>query len=320
MRIQGADGQVTFSFSWMRWHSSWTAQWCTSCPWTWSSARSTATWWTKLSANFGSEQPAPDGWWACSQVHHVKHGVVPAIKPWKMEVEDPGQWEAQVSFGDWKASNSKNYAKSSLATRFWRSLWSWWWSWRSKVALERWSTLPNHQNLTCHPSFVYQLWRFCCNCRGQPWFVSIRDSSAPRVPSQRTWWRSTCMVWIRCYNNTKQGLRFRLLKDESGCFRTSKLKEYPPAMCRALACSFSEALQECHVCAEDMPEEFLAICKELEISSYGDTFGPDFAGWRWSQPFSGPVLNSYCLAAAIPASTRKEEKKMFLLYRHDVSV
>lgn len=67
-------------------------------------------------------------------------------------------------------------------------------------------------------------------------------------------------------------------KDESGRFRASKLKEYPPAMCRALACSFCEALHACQVCAEDMPEGFLAICKELEVSSYGDTFGPDFAG------------------------------------------
>ena len=67
-------------------------------------------------------------------------------------------------------------------------------------------------------------------------------------------------------------------KDERGCFRTSKLKEYPPAMCRALACSFCEALLECRVCAEDVSEEFITICKELEISSYGDTFGPDFAG------------------------------------------
>ena len=45
-----------------------------------------------------------------------------------------------------------------------------------------------------------------------------------------------------------------------------------------MACSFCEALQECQVCADDMPEGFLAICKELEVSSYGDTFRPDFAG------------------------------------------
>lgn len=67
-------------------------------------------------------------------------------------------------------------------------------------------------------------------------------------------------------------------KDESGGFRTSKLKEYPPAMCRALACSFCEALRVCQVCADDVTDGFLATCKELEVSSYSDTFGPDFAG------------------------------------------
>ena len=68
-------------------------------------------------------------------------------------------------------------------------------------------------------------------------------------------------------------------KDDCGQYLTGRLKEYPPAMCRALAQKFCEELRSCHVqCSADMPATFLDICHALENTDYGDSFGPDYAG------------------------------------------
>lgn len=68
-------------------------------------------------------------------------------------------------------------------------------------------------------------------------------------------------------------------KDAEGNYLTSRLKEYPPAMCRALAMKFCSAAAVCHVgCTDDMSAEFLQICREMEVTHYGHTFGPDYAG------------------------------------------
>ncbi len=68
-------------------------------------------------------------------------------------------------------------------------------------------------------------------------------------------------------------------KDDCGQYLTGRLKEYPPAMCRALAQKFCEELRSCHVqCSVDMPATFLDTCHALETTDYGDSFGPDFAG------------------------------------------
>ena len=68
-------------------------------------------------------------------------------------------------------------------------------------------------------------------------------------------------------------------KDDSGQYLTGRLKEYPPAMCRALAQQFCVALRQCHVqCSVDMPDDFLNTCRSLETTDYGENYGPDFAG------------------------------------------
>ena len=65
-----------------------------------------------------------------------------------------------------------------------------------------------------------------------------------------------------------------------GAFRTTRLKEYPPALCGGLAqcivaaiCTDSAADFESHV-----PEPFLAQCRHMVCTEYGHHLGPDFAG------------------------------------------
>ena len=65
--------------------------------------------------------------------------------------------------------------------------------------------------------------------------------------------------------------------DAEGRFRTAKLKEYPPAMCRALAGGFlhyfplgpQEDLQS-------LPETFLFRCRSLHCTKMGDAIGADY--------------------------------------------
>lgn len=33
-----------------------------------------------------------------------------------------------------------------------------------------------------------------------------------------------------------------------------------------------------YICTNDMSAEFLTICREMEVTHYGHTFGPDYAG------------------------------------------
>ena len=64
----------------------------------------------------------------------------------------------------------------------------------------------------------------------------------------------------------------------AGEFQTSSLKEYPPALCRALALAFSDHIAEVPSSEEtSINAAFLARCKELTCTEYGDKTGHDFA-------------------------------------------
>ena len=68
-------------------------------------------------------------------------------------------------------------------------------------------------------------------------------------------------------------------RDSEGNFMTSRLKEYPPAMCRALAEGFYHSLEVCCVqCKEEISDEFLSTCKLMEVTAWGQHYGPDYAG------------------------------------------
>ena len=66
--------------------------------------------------------------------------------------------------------------------------------------------------------------------------------------------------------------------DSSGAWRTGVLKEYPPAMSRALAVSFVASLQKRPFVDEGPQDEsFVQICRRMQVSTYGDCYGADFA-------------------------------------------
>lgn len=61
-------------------------------------------------------------------------------------------------------------------------------------------------------------------------------------------------------------------RDGEGAWQTPKLKEYPPAMSRALATSFVKTLSSCPFGESVQMEE------AMDIKSYGAKIGRDFAG------------------------------------------
>ena len=97
-------------------------------------------------------------------------------------------------------------------------------------------------------------------------------------------------------------------RDSCGHWRTSGLKEYPPALCRALACSFSLAILRCppddqaHICSE-----FWATCKSMILNDYGQHIGPDWAGRRWIQ-------RPCCFAATQRPCVLAVKKYMWCVY------
>lgn len=68
--------------------------------------------------------------------------------------------------------------------------------------------------------------------------------------------------------------------DEQGQFRTAKLKEYPPALCKALAEGFfshfpsSEEVMK----APSLPTDFVERCKQMTCSAMGTRIGADYVG------------------------------------------
>ena len=67
--------------------------------------------------------------------------------------------------------------------------------------------------------------------------------------------------------------------DESGSWRTSPLKEYPPAMCGAVAEVLTRTINSFPVCsAQDPPTSELALWTKLCATHYGQHIGADYAG------------------------------------------
>lgn len=67
--------------------------------------------------------------------------------------------------------------------------------------------------------------------------------------------------------------------DDAGVYKTAGLKEYPPAMCAALAHAFFMALQAQPVMetAQHIPSAFLDMCISMTSHDFGDAYGPDCA-------------------------------------------
>lgn len=66
-------------------------------------------------------------------------------------------------------------------------------------------------------------------------------------------------------------------KDDQGQFRTAHLKEYPPALCAALAETTWNAT--CIVPSDEkvqLPADFREVCQRLTITDFGEYLGPDF--------------------------------------------
>ena len=66
-----------------------------------------------------------------------------------------------------------------------------------------------------------------------------------------------------------------------GQWATSKLKEYPPALCFAFAKCFFTHLKSVPISTDSaQAETFLSKCQSLLVQHFSDHFGKDFAGWR----------------------------------------
>lgn len=68
-------------------------------------------------------------------------------------------------------------------------------------------------------------------------------------------------------------------KTSDGKWRTAGLKEYPPSMCRSIAQSFFTAVsaRPSEPTASEPSEAFLARCKDLVQTEYGEQLGQDYA-------------------------------------------
>eukprot|EP00435_Cladocopium_sp_Y103_P026280 s10_g6.t1 len=74
-------------------------------------------------------------------------------------------------------------------------------------------------------------------------------------------------------------LRSSIGKLGDGTFATSRLKEYPPAMCMSIARTFDFVIRaEPIVEQERQLNEFLNLCAPLFVQSFGTHFGQDYAG------------------------------------------
>lgn len=68
-------------------------------------------------------------------------------------------------------------------------------------------------------------------------------------------------------------------KAEDGSWRTAPLKEYPPAMNRALATSFCQWFHDHAPCIEaQVDPDFLQRCHAMDCRIFGNFIGPDFGG------------------------------------------
>ena len=67
--------------------------------------------------------------------------------------------------------------------------------------------------------------------------------------------------------------------DNSGQWATAKLKEYPPALCGGLSEAFF-AVHRAHATSTALgfSHEFHSRCSHMEVTSFGDVIGRDYAG------------------------------------------
>ena len=89
------------------------------------------------------------------------------------------------------------------------------------------------------------------------------------------------MIQLHRHKIRKELPRARAVGQTSeGHWKTSVLKEYPPAMCQALACTFIEALDRCPIDpdAPEPPPCFMECCAKMECTEYSTVLGHDFAG------------------------------------------
>lgn len=101
---------------------------------------------------------------------------------------------------------------------------------------------------------------------------AIPDGLRPHAPHLR----AHLLRWQLCSELPKNS---SIGKDSGGIWATSRLKEYPPAMCGALAAGLLDAIGSApsdptHV----VPDDFSKTCHSLLCSDFGEFFGPDFAG------------------------------------------
>eukprot|EP00435_Cladocopium_sp_Y103_P050288 s1539_g15.t1 len=68
-------------------------------------------------------------------------------------------------------------------------------------------------------------------------------------------------------------------KTREGKWRTSSLKEYSPALCKAMADAMRHVFDSCEVTAAlgDPPAAFLELCRSMQVTDYGTCFGHDYA-------------------------------------------
>ena len=66
-------------------------------------------------------------------------------------------------------------------------------------------------------------------------------------------------------------------KNEAGQWATSSLKEYPPALNRALGECFAHHLLQMPFSPETVVDEvFLSRCRSMHVTTFGEHYGPDF--------------------------------------------
>jgi hypothetical protein len=65
--------------------------------------------------------------------------------------------------------------------------------------------------------------------------------------------------------------------DDAGVYKTAGLKEYPPAMCAAIASAFFTAIQSQSAMdtEQHVPSAFLEMCVSMTSNDFGDAYGPD---------------------------------------------
>eukprot|EP00438_Fugacium_kawagutii_P016297 Skav208500 [mRNA] locus=scaffold1658:66831:72825:+ [translate_table: standard] len=98
--------------------------------------------------------------------------------------------------------------------------------------------------------------------------TTLMTLNLPSLPQDLRTWRLT-------QTNPKAG---RLGKNSEGGYHTAPLKEYPPAMCMAIASSFQQAIVKIPLAPEPLDPAFLHRCQSMVVTEMGHFIGPDTAG------------------------------------------